>query len=89
MARNQILTTTVEPVDAVTAYGYPADAYFIPAQSDGATIHMIFYAGAPAALFNNAPNGSVLFNTTAGATHLHIKDKAPGTGIDGTWRQTA
>jgi hypothetical protein len=89
MAKNQILTVTVEPVDVVTVYGYPATAYVIIAQSDVGSVHQIWYGAAPAALFNNAPNGSILINVAAGAVHYYIKDKAIGTGIDGTWRTLA
>ena len=88
MANNQMVTPSVEPVDPVLAFGYPATA-FVETKNvgNGSFLHYIHYAGAITdGLFANAPNGSVGIDTTNGDTY--VKTGAPGTGVDGAWTQT-
>lgn len=86
MANNQLITSTVEPIDYEVAFSYPATAYVRPNNvGTGAIFHEIRYAGAPSTLFANAPNGSSLVDTTNG--DMWIKTLAVGSGINGTWTQ--
>ena len=72
-------------------YSFPADCYVIlfncstsSRQAADQQIMFIRYHGAPAALFNNAPQYAMLFNTS-GLT-WNMKTSAPGTG---TWVASA
>lgn len=71
MANNQLLTATIAPIDPVTVYGFPAtaDVFLLSGGTTGGRM-LIWYAGAPAALFNNAPLGSVCFDTTNGDAYI-------------------
>ena len=69
-------------------FGFPedCDVMFIPFTSQSKTAGrrermIIWYDGAPAALFNNAPLGTLLVDTSTPA--LHAKTAAAGTG---TWK---
>jgi hypothetical protein len=86
MANNQLLTHVPEPVDYEAAYSYPATSYIFPMQGSAGVVHLIWYAGAPSTLFDSAPNGSVLTDTTNGDTW--VKTLAVGSGANGTWTQT-
>lgn len=80
-----------------TEYSYPANCYvkeyFCPTSDDpnGIPFHEIVYAGAPSTSFNNAPNGSRLWNPSGAAgANLWIKvgtvGKSNGVVLtDGTW----
>jgi hypothetical protein len=84
MANNQVLSAGVDVVDIHNAYGYPATAMVSQAQNETLKVHTIYYPGANGGLFANAPNGSILFNTTAGAGHIEIKTGTLG-AKDGAW----
>jgi len=78
-------TPVVETQDPATFYGYPATAtVLLKTQNDVGQWHVIIYAGAPASLFDNAPNGSMLINTTD--SKFHVKIGAFG-AADGTWTE--
>lgn len=67
-------------------FGYPAGAYVTVKQGGGITIHEIYYAGAPLTDFDNAPNGTILYDTTNG----NIYQKRGTLGLaDGTWKYQA
>lgn|GEM_PF-4585656 len=72
-------------------YSFPADCYVAlwncstsSRQAADQQIMIIRYAGEPAALFNNAPLGTMLFDTTN--LKWHMKTAAKGTG---TWVASA
>ncbi len=72
-------------------FGYPdtAEPVLVEClQGDGYQIHRIEYNGAPAALFDNAPNGSTLWRTTAGTGELYLKTGTLGKA-DGAWVKVA
>lgn len=76
-----------DPKDVQAQYGYPEDCYVEVIRFSGSdrqvadrSIHEITYHGAPAALFNNAPLGSRLWDTSTPSVNL--KTAAAGTG---TW----
>ena len=73
---------------AATVYGYPATAQVFITHNlpEGSEIHDIVYAGAPGALFNNAPNNSRLWDITD--QRLYVKWGTQG-AIDGTWKYNA
>lgn len=64
-------------------FGYPALAYFAILKHGQVEFHEIWFAGAPGALFNNAPNGSKLIDTATG--NIHVKDGTIGAS-DGTFK---
>jgi hypothetical protein len=70
------------PNPRLSDYGYPATALVEEVSGDGYTFHRIRYTAAPAALFDNAPNGSELFDTTNSA--LYWKNGTYGKA-DGSW----
>ena len=72
MGNNQILTPTDPVIDPVTQFGYPAtaDVFVLNGGIAGNGRHMIWYGAAPAALFNNAPLGSVCFDTANGDAYI-------------------
>jgi hypothetical protein len=65
-----------------STHGYPEGALVFPLNNDVYEIHYIHYAGGPASLFDNAPNGSVCFDYTN--SDVYIKNGTLG-GIDGSW----
>ena len=67
-------------------FGYPATAIVTAFQNETVEIHFIWYGAAPAALFNNAPNGSFLWDGTN--FNLYVKSGTPG-AKDGTWKTEA
>jgi hypothetical protein len=79
---------TLVPVtrDPEDLYSYPATAIVANLQNDAYDIHLIWYTAAPAALFNNAPNGSFLIDTTNGAIYAKVGTMGKK---DGTWQTAA
>jgi hypothetical protein len=63
-------------------YGYPTTARAFGHLDSEGEVHTIFYAGAPGALFNNAPNCSVFIDTTN--SDVYIKNGTWG-AKDGSW----
>jgi len=86
MSGKQIGSRVQAAIDVVVDLGYPATSFVEIIQWAGGTVHDIRYAGAPASLFNNAPNGSHFIDTTNSDTY--VKSLAVGSGIDGSWVQT-
>jgi hypothetical protein len=82
MALNQSLVPSIDVADLVLQMAYPATALVFELKVGLISIHLIWYTAAPAALFNNAPNGSVLFDRTN--HHSYLKSGTVG-AIDGTW----
>lgn len=77
------MTPIIDTRDVATAFGYPATAVVIGgSQNEDGQVHEIVYAGAPAALFANAPNQSKLWDTTN--KRLYVKWGDIGK-IDGSW----
>lgn len=89
MAQSQ-LTQQVSTRTALAEFGYPAEALVVVFTNGDYTKHVIWGSGdangAPGALYNNAPNGSVYIPDTATANDkkLYIKFGARGLA-DGTW----
>jgi hypothetical protein len=77
-----MFTNVVSTRSPDEVYSYPATAYVLAHQGGGIEVHEIWYAGAPAALFDNAPNGSVCHDTTNNAFY----QKGGTLGLkDGSW----
>jgi hypothetical protein len=72
VGNNQILTPTDPVIDPVTQFGYPATANVAVFNGgvSGNGMHLIQYTADPAALFNNAPNGSICVDTTNGDWYI-------------------
>jgi hypothetical protein len=86
MSGKQIGERVPAAIDVVIDFVYPATAFVEIISWPGGTVHDIRYAGAPAGLFANAPNGSHFIDTTNSDTY--VKAGAVGSGIDGAWVQT-
>jgi hypothetical protein len=70
----------------IAGFGYPVNCHVTVKQNDEIQIHEIFYSAAPAALFDNAPNGSILWDVVAG--NVYQKRGALGAS-NGTWKYQA
>ncbi|HMD14781.1 MAG TPA: hypothetical protein VKI62_09165 [Bacteroidota bacterium] len=88
MANNaQNLRATDQPIDYVLTLGYPTTAFVEVVDSYAGQLHRIWDNGGVApstTVCANAPNGSVLFDTTS-THHIYIKSGAVGSGNTGTW----
>ena len=73
-------------VTNIAGFGYPADCHVTVKQNDTISVHEIFYSAAPAALFNSAPNGSILWDVVNG--NIYQKRGALGAS-DGIWKAQA
>jgi hypothetical protein len=81
VGNNQILQSTVAPIDPVTVYGFPAtaDVHILGGGTKGIRM-FIWYAGPPDALFANAPSGTVFTDETNNDTWVM--------NVAGSWAQT-
>jgi hypothetical protein len=85
MANDQVIQDQAEAIDLALTLGYPASATVEIYKSTKGEYHGISYAGDPAALFDNAPNNSRLWNNTD--AKLWIKKGDIGSGVGGAWTQ--
>jgi len=69
-----------EDAQKTNSWSYPTASDVIIKKGPNFEVHEIYYAGAPASLFDNAPLGSTLINTSSGIHYY--KTAAAGTG---TW----